>query len=260
MGGDARRRAGRALRRAVAVTGGRACSSSGAVHGRGQPRLPRGARRARRAASTSAARDVHARALRRSRRTRAARRRRAAPGASRTRDPPPAARLVDALIPPLRPTPGRSACSTARTARPTSSRPRTSTTFFATAWKVHYNSDRTGVRLIGPQARLGAHRRRRGRAAPVQHPRQRLRDRHRRLHRRHADHPRPRRPEPRRLRLSRHHRRGRALEDGPAQGRRHASASCRSTARRGAQRLAEAQRCRDRYACAGGARRPRAPR
>ena len=60
---------------------------------------------------------------------------------------------------------------------------------------------RTGVRLIGPQAAMGARRRRRGRAAPVEHPRQRLRGRHRRLHRRHADPARPRRPEPRRLRL-----------------------------------------------------------
>src|SRR6201985_3901415 len=25
--------------------------------------------------------------------------------------------------------------------------------FFSTAWKVHYNSDRTGVRLIGPKPR-----------------------------------------------------------------------------------------------------------
>ena len=29
------------------------------------------------------------------------------------------------------------------------------TTFFATDWEVHYNSSRTGVRLIGPQARSG---------------------------------------------------------------------------------------------------------
>ena len=46
---------------------------------------------------------------------------------------------------------GRSACSTVRTARRISSPTRTSTTFFATDWEVHYNSDRTGVRLIGPK-------------------------------------------------------------------------------------------------------------
>jgi len=28
--------------------------------------------------------------------------------------------------------------------------------FFQTDWKVHYNSDRTGVRLIGPASHLGA--------------------------------------------------------------------------------------------------------
>ncbi len=52
---------------------------------------------------------------------------------------------------PSTPTSGRSACSTARTARPISSRPADIETFFSTAWKVHYNSDRTGVRLIGPK-------------------------------------------------------------------------------------------------------------
>ena len=116
--------------------------------------------------------------------------------------------------------PGRSASCTARTARPTSSPPSDIETFFATDWRVHHNSDRTGVRLIGPQPDLGPPGRRRGRPAPVEHPRQRLRRRHHRLHRRHADHPRPRRPQPGRLRLPRHHRPGRALEDGPAQGRR----------------------------------------
>ena len=79
-------------------------------------------------------------------------------------------------------------------------------TFFATAWEVHYNSSRTGVRLIGPKpswaradgGEAGLH--------PSQHPRQRLRHRHDRFHRRHADHPRARRPEPRRLRLPGDHR------------------------------------------------------
>ena len=36
-------------------------------------------------------------------------------------------------------------------ARRISSRRPTSTTFFATDWEVHYNSSRTGVRLIGPK-------------------------------------------------------------------------------------------------------------
>ena len=115
---------------------------------------------------------------------------------------------------------GRSACSTARTARPISSRTTTSTTFFATDWKVHYNSDRTGVRLIGPKPEWARERRRRGRPAPVQHPRQRLRRRHDRLHRRHADHPRPRRPGLGGFVCPATDRAGRALEDGPAQARR----------------------------------------
>ena len=71
------------------------------------------------------------------------------------------------------------------------------------------------------QAALGARRRRRGGAASVEHPRQRLRGRHPRLHRRHADHARSRRPEPRRLRLPGDRRPGRAVEDRPARARRH---------------------------------------
>ena len=42
--------------------------------------------------------------------------------------------------------------------------------FFSTAWKVHYNSDRTGVRLIGPKPTLGSQGRRRSGAAPFQYP------------------------------------------------------------------------------------------
>ena len=91
-------------------------------------------------------------------------------------------------------------------------------TFFATDWEVHYNSSRTGVRLIGPKPELGARRRRRGGAASVQHPRQRLRHRRDRLHRRHAGHPGPGRPEPRRLRLPGDDRAGRALEDRASSG------------------------------------------
>ena len=151
---------------------------------------------------------------------------------------------------------GRSACSTARTARPTSSPRTTSTTFFATDWEVHYNSDRTGVRLIGPKPRVGARRRRRGRPAPVEHPRQRLRGRRGRLHRRHADHPRPRRPEPRRLRVPGDDRQGRAVEDRPAQagdtralrarGRRRARTALRSGETRASRRCSPAPRVRQR--------------
>ena len=34
---------------------------------------------------------------------------------------------------------------------------RTSTAFFATDWQVHYNSSRTGVRLIGPKPQWARH-------------------------------------------------------------------------------------------------------
>ena len=71
-----------------------------------------------------------------------------------------------------------------------------------------------------PAPAVGPPRRRRRRPAPVEHPRHRLRDRRRRPHRRHAGDPRPRRPEPRRLRLpGRRGRRG-ALEARPAAPRR----------------------------------------
>ena len=92
--------------------------------------------------------------------------------------------------------------------------------FFATDWKVHYNSAPHRRAPDRPEAAVGARRRRRGRAASVEHPRQRLRHRHDRLHRRHADHPRPRRPEPRRLRLPGDDRRrpscGRSASSRPA--------------------------------------------
>ncbi len=64
--------------------------------------------------------------------------------------------------------------------------------------------------VVGPRGR------RRGRAAPVQHPRRPLRGRRARLHRGHADHPRPGRAEPRRVRLPGRHRERRAVEDGAA--------------------------------------------
>ena len=76
--------------------------------------------------------------------------------------------------------------------------------FYATDWQVHHHSSRTGVRLVGPGDRVGARRRRRGRAAPVEHPRHAVHRRRGRLHRRHADPPRSRRSEPRRLRVPGH--------------------------------------------------------
>ena len=89
-----------------------------------------------------------------------------------------------------------------------------------------------------PEAGVGAPRRRRGRAASLEHPRQRLRHRRRRLHRRHADHPRARRPEPGRLRLPGDHRRapscGRSASSRPgdtrALPRRHARRGARAAA------------------------------
>ena len=117
---------------------------------------------------------------------------------------------------------------------------------------------RTGVRLIGPEAAVGAPRRRRGRPAPVEHPRQRLRRRHDRLHRRHADHPRPRRPEPGRLRLPGDRRRGRAVEDRPAPaGRPGPLPRRRRTARRAALAAEQEQRIGD--AAPGRRRRPAPP-
>jgi urea carboxylase len=76
---------------------------------------------------------------------------------------------------------------------------------FRTTYVVHFNSARTGVRLVGP--------------APVEHPRHRLRDRRGRPDRRHARDPRARRPEPRGVRVPRGGGRGRALEARAARTR-----------------------------------------
>ncbi len=126
-------------------------------------------------------------------------------------------------------------------------------TLFATAWRGALQLQPHRRAADRPEAALGAPRRRRGRAAPVEHPRQRLRGRHDRLHRRHADHPRPRRPEPGRLRLSRRRssRRscGRSASSRPATRVRFAP--CRSPRRA---RRAAAQERGDRDAA------PRAPR
>ena len=227
---------------------------------RRQPRLPRGARRLRRARVPRQPRDVHARPVRRPRRPRAAHGRRAAhrrAAAGRRRAAVDAERARSRT---LTRRAGRSRCSygphgapdffTDGRHRGRSSRPpgRCTTT-----------PSRTGVRLIGPEAALGARRRRRGRPAPVEHPRQRLRDRHHRLHRRHADHPRPRRPQPGRLRLPRDDHRGRALEDRPAQGR--ATGALRARLAREARRRLRARSARStparrsrRRAAAGAAR------
>ena len=93
-------------------------------------------------------------------------------------------------------------------------------TFYATDWEVHYNSARTGVRLIGPKPEWA---RADGGEAGL-HP-SNIHDNayavgSGRLHGRHADRPRPGRPEPRRLRLPRDGRARRALEARPAQARR----------------------------------------
>ena len=198
---------------------GRRCAL-GAVDGAGMPRLPRRARRLRRAASISAAAPpsrsgssaaTRGRALRAGDVLHIARRSRRRAGAA-----------VDAERARSRAhrRTGRSACCTARTARPTSSPTRTSTTFFATDWKVHYNSSRTGVRLIGPKPEWA---RPDGGEAGL-HP-SNIHDNAyaigtHRLHRRHADHPRPRRPEPGRLRLPGDDRRrpscGRSASSRPA--------------------------------------------
>ena len=180
----------------------------------GRARVPARARRHRRRAGARQRVDVHARRLRRPRGPRAAHRRRAAPrrrrrprrerAAPRVERPDDHRRLGD-----------RGARRAARRRRvPHRRRHRHAST--PTEWQVHHNSARTGVRLIGPSPAVGARRRRRGRPAPVEHPRHRVLRRHDRLHRRHADHPRPRRPEPRRLRVPGGRRGRRPVEARPA--------------------------------------------
>ena len=71
------------------------------------------------------------------------------------------------------------------------------------------------------QARMGARGRRRGRVAPVEHPRQRVCDRHGGLHGRHAGDLGAGRPESGRLRLPGDRDRRGPLEARPAHGRRH---------------------------------------
>lgn len=52
-----------------------------------------------------------------------------------------------------------------------------------TAYEVHSNSDRTGIRLIGPQPRWARADGGEGRSAPVEHPRHRVLGGCARLHR-----------------------------------------------------------------------------
>ena len=141
-------------------------------------------------------------------------------------------RCVPALTPRL----GDRRARTARTARPTSSPPTTSRRFFATDWRGALQLEPHRRAPDRPEAAVGARRRRRGRAASVEHPRQRLRRRHHRLHRRHADHPRPRRPEPGRLRLPGDDRRrpscGRSASSSPATRVRFVPVDARRGARR----------------------------
>ena len=81
-------------------------------------------------------------------------------------------------------------------------------------------ADRTGPGV-------GAGGRRRGRPAPLQHPRHAVRGGHRRLHRRHADPPRPGRSEPRGVRLPGDAAQRRALEARPTAAGRHRSLRAR---------------------------------
>ena len=80
---------------------------------------------------------------------------------------------------------------------------------------AHRRPAHRAASVVGPRGR------RRGRAAPVQHPRCPLRGRRARLHRGHADHPRPGRAEPGRVRLPGGRRERRAVEDGAAPAGRH---------------------------------------
>ena len=121
--------------------------------------------------------------------------------------------------------------------------------FFATDWEVHFNSSRTGVRLIG-ETRVGARERRRGRPASIQYPRQPLRHRRGGLHRRHAGDPRPGRPEPGRLRLPGDHHRGGSVAARPAKGRRQAALRPGGCADRTP--AGQGRRCRVRQPRAGG--------
>ena len=105
----------------------------------------------------------------------------------------------------VRATNGKSASSTARTARRISSpRPTSNVLLHRLEGALQFRPHRHPPDR--PQARNGRGTTAARPAAPLQHPRQRLRRRHHRFHRRHAGDPRPGRPQSRRLRLSGDHR------------------------------------------------------
>ena len=139
-----------------------------ALSGRGRPKLPRPARRPAIAGLPGQQEHLHPGPVRRSRRPGAAGRRCPAPADARRRlgrrqlaadvARPPAPRAPDPRD--LRPH-GAPEYFTAGYIE----------TFFAAQWEVHFNSSRTGVRLIGPR-RMGPRQRRGSRPASFQHPRQ----------------------------------------------------------------------------------------
>ena len=137
----------------------------------------------------------------------------------------PAVALRRQNVPDARPGLGARRRSKARTPRPSSSPPATSTRFYATEWQVHYNSRAPGCGWSGPSPTWA---RADGGEAGL-HPSNihdtALRGRRGRLHRRHADPARSRRPEPRRLRVPGDRDEARAVEDRPARARATRSAS-----------------------------------
>ena len=122
---------------------------------------------------------------------------------------------------------GSSRWSTARTRAPDFVTEAGMAAFYATEWQVHHHSSRTGVRLVGPPVGVGPRRRRRGRAAPVERARHAVHRRRGRLHRRHADPARARRPEPRRLHVPGHGDQRRPLEARAARAGRHRAVRAR---------------------------------
>ena len=126
----------------------------GAHPWRGTARLSRGARRHRRARVPRQPRHVHARTVRWSRRSRAAHRRCAAPESQRRR-PRRLPRHRRRAIGRTTRTHWQIAVTDGPHGAPDFFTPEDIDTFFAADWEVHYNSSRTGVRLIGPQAARG---------------------------------------------------------------------------------------------------------
>ena len=236
----ARFRAGRRCRRA-------ACCGSARSRAPGSRALHRRARRARRPDYLGSRATFTLGLLRRPRRPSAPRGRRAAPRRGDASPRAAAAPLARACVPPL-----TSDWEIARALRPARRarllhRPTTSRRSSPPRGRSTTTPSRTGVRLIGPKPDWA---RTDGGEAGL-HPSN--------IHDNAyaigtidftGDMPvilGPRRPEPRRLRLPGHDRRGRALEDGPAQGRATPSASCRDAAPRRA-RIAQRRGTSDRHA------------